>query len=459
MFFFGAKPDEQYGWVSNTGIIEYNSESRAKLEEASNRADFKLAIEQIESEYVKKNEDVNDNEETESQSSDSSRRARQPTRKFSIETGEPSSPTSKTLKGKRKAPSDRKENGNSASKQYKVAYVNESEKEASTLLDNINLPGMDKVDIINFSEVSKVAPTTTYTIGFLGVGIMGHGIVTNLIKAGHKLNLWSRDNEKCDKVKEKADASEETRGKVNVCLAPCDVMKESDIVFNCSSDPEAAKKNVFENCGVIHGNETLDGKGFVELTGIDPQTSIKISEGIQAKGGRYLEAQLQGSREEAANGSLVILTAGDNSLFVDCQSCFQAMGKSSLFFGEVGTACKVYLIMQLMQGISLVGLAEGLVLADRCGISGKDIINIFNMTNMASPYLCKKATKIINKDFKEVEQSIKNMQKDIKLALGLSDDLMQPLMMGSAANEVYKYSRKLGYDDDDCSCIYMKARY
>lgn len=69
----------------------------------------------------------------------------QPTRKFSIETGEPSSPTSKTLKGKRKAPSDRKENGNSASKQYKVAYVNESEKEASTLLDDINLPGMDKV--------------------------------------------------------------------------------------------------------------------------------------------------------------------------------------------------------------------------------------------------------------------------------------------------------------------------
>lgn len=41
------------GWVSNTGIIEYNSESRAKLEEASNRADFKLAIEQIETEYAK----------------------------------------------------------------------------------------------------------------------------------------------------------------------------------------------------------------------------------------------------------------------------------------------------------------------------------------------------------------------------------------------------------------------
>lgn len=135
----------------------------------------------------------------------------------------------------------------------------------------------------------------------------------------------------------------------------------------------------------------------------------------------------------------MILTAGDNSLFVDCQSCFQAMGKSSLFFGEVGTASKVYLIMQLMQGnfsnktlcglhylvgwllgISLVGLAEGLVLADRCGISGKDIINIFNMTNMASPYLCKKATKIINKDFKQVSSNLFHLHSSYRYVSDIS---------------------------------------
>lgn len=78
----------------------------------------------------------------------------QPTRKFSIETGEPSSPTLKTPKGKRKAPSDLKENGNSAGKQYKAAYVNEGEKEGITLLDDINLSGKDKV--VSIAARSKV---------------------------------------------------------------------------------------------------------------------------------------------------------------------------------------------------------------------------------------------------------------------------------------------------------------
>ena len=56
------------------------------------------------------------------------------------------------------------------------------------------------------------------------------------------------------------------------------------------------------------------------------------------KGGRYLEAQVQGSKDQAADGTLVILVAGDKSLFDDCQSCFQAMGKFSFHLGEVGNA-------------------------------------------------------------------------------------------------------------------------
>lgn len=51
------------------------------------------------------------------------------------------------------------------------------------------------------------------------------------------------------------------------------------------------------------------------------------------KGGRYLEAQVQGSKTQAEEGTLVILAAGDRSLFDDCQSCFEAMGKNSFYLG------------------------------------------------------------------------------------------------------------------------------
>ena len=132
--------------------------------------------------------------------------------------------------------------------------------------------------------------------------------------AGHNVTVWNRTAEKC-KDFVKAGAKE--------ALTPSDVIAECDITFSCVSDPQAAKDMVFGNCGVLSEINTC--KGYVEMTGIDADTSQDIAEAINLKGGRYLEAQVQGSKDEANEGTLVVLVAGDRSLFDDCQSCFQAM--------------------------------------------------------------------------------------------------------------------------------------
>ncbi|CAH1121471.1 unnamed protein product [Ceutorhynchus assimilis] len=473
VYYFGAKTEELYGWAANSAITKYDKESKAKLSKATiSRADLKQGLKEIEEEYNKMtgatteeqpgdsthvNSGSEKGDEDDSTSS-SSKRTRQPKKKFSIESGEQSTPPAvlKIVK-KRKLTEKPAENGgasSSKSKTYTATYVE------NTIGDSFSSQDLTEVekeiggaDMQGYDE----APASAIVVGFLGLGAMGIGIVNKLIEAGHRVNLWNRTDEKCNEVKRKADKIQE--GLVKVCLAPCDVMTASDIVFNCASDPESAKNNVTDNCGVIHAVDSLENKGFVEMTGIDPTTSAEIGEIIKNKGGRYLEAQLQGSRTDAQQGNLLIMASGDNSLFLQCQSCFRAISKTALYLGPTGVATKIYLIMQMIQGVSLIGLAEGLVMADRCGISGKDIVNIFNMTHMASPFLLSKAQKIVDKDFKQVEQSIKNMQKDIRLALSLSEDLMQPLVLASAGNEVFKHSRKLGFDDMDSSCIYMKARY
>nr|CAH7738150.1 unnamed protein product [Callosobruchus chinensis] len=135
------------------------------------------------------------------------------------------------------------------------------------------------------------------------------------------------------------------------------------------------------------------------------------------------------------------------------------MGKTSFFLGDVGYATKANLILNLIKGIALVGLAEGLSLADRCGMSTKDILKIFEKTSLSCKYLNDKAEMIVKQEFKDVHQSIQHMQKDMKLALDLSDQLKQPLLVTSTANEVYKHSRRLGYDGYDAACIYMRTRY
>lgn len=65
---------------------------------------------------------------------------------------------------------------------------------------------------------------------------------------------------------------------------------------------------------------------------------------------------------QAEEGTLIILAAGERSLFDECQTCFEAMGKNSFYLGDVGNASKMYLVLQMISGVTLAGLAEGMAL-------------------------------------------------------------------------------------------------
>ncbi|EFX72461.1 hypothetical protein DAPPUDRAFT_59045, partial [Daphnia pulex] len=239
-------------------------------------------------------------------------------------------------------------------------------------------------------------------------------------------------------------------------LTPSDVISAADITFSCVSDPQVAKDMVFGNCGVLQ--EMSADKGFVEMTGIDAETSQDIAEAITGKGGRYLEAQIQGSKVQAEEGMLVILAAGDRTLFDDCQSCFQAMGKNSFFLGEVGSASKMNLVLQLMMGVAVAGVAEGMALADRAGLQQRDVLEIFELTTLACPLLLEKGKAILEGAF-PTNLPLQHMQKDLKLSLSMGDQLEQPLPVSAAANEVYKHAKRLGYADHDVSAVYIRARF
>lgn len=146
-------------------------------------------------------------------------------------------------------------------------------------------PEPPEIDMQNVSETlkSKKINPSPLRFGFLGLGIMGCGIVKNLIDSGHKVVVWNRTSEKCRKF---TDAGAE------VAQTPSDVIDRVDITFSCVSDPSAAKQMVFGNCGVLSSNAITEGKGYVEMTSIDAETSHDIFDGITSKGGRYLEAQV-----------------------------------------------------------------------------------------------------------------------------------------------------------------------
>lgn len=64
---------------------------------------------------------------------------------------------------------------------------------------------------------------------------------------------------------------------------------------------------------------------------------------------------------------------------------------------------------------------------------------------------------IVNADY-TAHHPLLHMQKDLKLALTLSDTIEQPLPLTATANEVYKHAKRNGYSEHDSSAVYIRSR-
>uniref|UniRef100_A0A4W6D428 Cytokine-like nuclear factor N-PAC n=1 Tax=Lates calcarifer TaxID=8187 RepID=A0A4W6D428_LATCA len=232
---------------------------------------------------------------------------------------------------------------------------------------------------------------------------------------------------------------------------PAEVASMCDITFSCVSDPKAARDLVLGPSGVLQG--IRPGKCYVEMSTVDPETITELSQVITSRGGRFLEAPVAGSQQLSNDGMLVILAAGDRTVYEDCSSCFQAMGKTSFFLGEAGNAARMMLILNMVQGSFMATIAEGLTLAQATGQSQQTFLDILCQGQMASTFVDQKCQNILQGNFKP-DYYLKHIQKDLRLAISMGDMANHPTPMAAAANEVYKRAKALDQSDNDISAVY-----
>lgn len=277
---------------------------------------------------------------------------------------------------------------------------------------------------------------------------MGQRLLKNLLNSGHKVTIWNRSPDKCKEFVEAGATQAKT---------PADVVIAVDIVFTCLSDPKASKEIVYGAFGVL--TEINDNKGLVEMSSIDPETSNDISEAIIGRGGRYLEAPPIGNGKKAADeGELTIVAAGDKSLYEDCSSCFQAMAKKTLFLGQVGCATKMNLITSMLYGSMIGALTECCAMVEVNDLNNSDFRDILKLSIMNNPLIERTMDKLLEKD-QAPDMPLDHLQKDLRLALDLSEEKKQTCPITATTNEIFKNALKFGTGCTDASCVYQRYRY
>jgi len=284
------------------------------------------------------------------------------------------------------------------------------------------------------------------SVGYMGMGIMGSAMAGRLVDAGFPVTVWNRSRDKC--------ASLEAKG-AKVAESPRALVEACDLVFACTSDPASARAVVFGEGGVLEG--ITAGKRFIDMSTVDEATSKEIAAAVTAKGGRFLEAPVSGSKGPALQGQLVILTAGERALREEAQPCLDVLGKRTFFLGDVGCGARMKLVVNMVMGVNIVALSEGLALGTKGGLQGADVLEVIKEGALTCPMYNLKGPKMLEGDFAPAFP-LKHQQKDVKLAVALGEDVGQALPLAAAANEVFKRARVAGKSDDDMSAVFAAVR-
>jgi len=111
------------------------------------------------------------------------------------------------------------------------------------------------------------------------------------------------------------------------------------------------------------------------------------------------------------------------------------------------------LIVNMIMCGMLTAFCEGLALGRRSGLDCNQLLDILSSGSMANPMFKGKGPMLLKGEF-PASFPLKHMQKDLRLAIKLGDDVGQPLPSAATNNETFKRARSAGYADEDVSAVF-----
>jgi 3-hydroxyisobutyrate dehydrogenase len=281
-------------------------------------------------------------------------------------------------------------------------------------------------------------------IGFIGLGIMGKPMARNLVKAGYNLTFYARRPEIIEEM--------EALGATAVGSSKA-VAEATDIIITIvTADPEV-QEVILGPAGVMEG--ASEGKLIVDMSTISPLTIRGIAVEAERRGVRVMDAPVSGGDTGAIAGTLTIIAGGDTEDFERCKPIFAAMGNEDNIFhaGPVGVGQTVKIINQLIGGINMASIAEGLVLGVQAGADPEMMRKVISVSSGNSTLFQLRVADFLLKNQYEPGFMLDLMKKDMAIAVDLGKSLNVPVPIGAAAYQMYSAASRLGSGELDFSAV------
>ncbi len=278
-------------------------------------------------------------------------------------------------------------------------------------------------------------------IAYLGLGTMGSGMASNLLKAGYQLTVWNRSAEKCKPFARKG---------ARVADTPADAARDVDLVMYILSNDEAVEDVVLGANGILRGIQ--EGQIAIDMSTVLPETSLRELEAYAKRGVDFLDAPVFGSKQESAEAKLWIMAAGNKAIFEKVKPVLTKLGQTVHYFGKNGNATAMKLVGNLIVALELEALSEGLVLARKAGLDLSTVMEVVKVADFHSPLLVSNGQNILKRDF-STSFALKLMLKDAGLIEKFAGSLRSPIPGLRVVEKNLKSAVALGFEKENASAV------
>ncbi|HWG72810.1 MAG TPA: 2-hydroxy-3-oxopropionate reductase [Acidimicrobiales bacterium] len=250
-------------------------------------------------------------------------------------------------------------------------------------------------------------------VGFVGLGIMGKPMAKNLIKAGHKLVVYSGSS-KADEL------TEEGAGTADTYKA---IAEQCDVVITCLPASAEVEKVYRGEEGLLAGAN--DGNILIDMSTISPLVTKELAREAGEKGVKMLDAPISGGEPGAISGDLALMVGGAEEDFDRARPLFEPLGTAT-HVGAAGSGQIVKACNQVIVGIVIEGVSEALVLGSKAGVDPAKIIEAVSGGLAGTKVMDQKRDKMLGHDF-EPGFRAELHHKDLGIALATAREVGVPL--------------------------------
>src|SRR5579859_3538188 len=279
-------------------------------------------------------------------------------------------------------------------------------------------------------------------LGFVGLGVMGGNMVARLLDKGHTVTGYNRTRSKAQWLIDRG---------MKWGNSPRAVSAAADFTFSMVTNSAAINSITEGSDGLLAG--LGPGKLLIDMSTVSPAVSRGLAARVREKGADMIDSPVSGSVITLQEGKLSVMVGGRRETFERAKPVLQDVGPKVTYVGDNGLALAMKIATNLSLAVQMLSFCEGVLLAEKSGISRETAVDVLTHSAIASPMVQYRGPFVL-KQPAEAWFNVNMMQKDMLLALELGRQVDVPLPTTSATNELLTAARAMGLKDRDFAILF-----